>query len=115
MSDSLSRRQWLGGMSASAVSGLAATCSGVGAAGQTGGRPVYLLPEHRHHPRTGPYPSPMKSIWPPRQASRPSSRGSTSWNAMSKEGGSLRDLGRRITDAGLRVPSSHRVCRVDRR
>jgi hypothetical protein len=100
MNDSLSRRQWLGGISATAATGLAATCSATG---------------QEAKPTTDPFTYCLNTATIRGQSLAIVDKVELGYQAIEpwinelerhvEKGGSLRDLGRRITDAGLRVPS----------
>jgi sugar phosphate isomerase/epimerase len=105
MNDSLSRRQWLGGMSATAVTGLTATCSVAAQQAKPAADPfTYCL-------NTATIRGQGLSIADEVDlAAKAGFQAIEPWiNELERHvenGGTLRDLGRRITDAGLRVPSS---------
>ena len=105
MSLHLSRRQWIGGISASAVGGLAATSATSAQEPRPAADPfIYCL-------NTATIRGQGLSIADEVElAAKAGYQAIEPWiNELERhveKGGTLRDLGRRITDAGLRVPSA---------
>jgi sugar phosphate isomerase/epimerase len=106
MSEILSRRQWLGGVSAAAVGGLASTSA---AAPALDARPpadpfVYCLNTATIRGQG------LSIVDEVALAAKAGYQAIEPWMAELErhveKGGTLRDLGRRIADAGLRVPSA---------
>ena len=105
MNDKLSRRKWLGGLSATAVTGVAATCAATGQEAKPAADPfTYCLNTATIRGQGLPIAAEVDL------AAKAGYQAIEPWiNELERhveKGGTLRDLGRRITDAGLRVPSA---------
>jgi len=105
MNDILSRRQWLGGLSATAVTGLAATRAATGQEAKPAADPFTYCLNTATIRGQG-----LSIVLEVDLAAKAGYQAIEPWiNELERHvetGGSLRDLGRRITDAGLRVPSA---------
>lgn len=105
MSDFVSRRQWLGGISATAAVGFAATSAASGQQTKPAADPFTYCLNTATIRGQG-----LSIVDEVDLAAKAGYQAIEPWiNELERyveKGGSLRDLGRRITDAGLRVPSA---------